>query len=174
MTTSSDWKDVLNQEEGILWQGRPDSTFVWYAIHYLCLLLGLAVSGFAVIWMILAAQNGGWGWAFGLLILSMGILTMFGMPYGGPYLSRNTSYMLTNTRALIALDLPILGRRIKSYPITPEAPLRLDERKKTSVFFATKKMRGREGAYLVAVGFRRIDDAEHVFELMREIQKNAS
>lgn len=174
MRNPSDWRDILDPDEVILWQGRPDSTFVWHIFHYICLLLGLFVSCFAVIWMLLMIQQGGWTWMLGLVFLVMGLFIMFGMPYGGPYISNRTWYTLTNNRALIATDLPILGRRLRSYPITAETPLVLEERRKTSVFFATRKRRSSEGrSYTTGVGFDRIDDAPHVFELMREIQKTA-
>ena len=174
MGTPSGWEDILDQGEVIIWQGRPDSTRIWYPVHYACLLLGLVISVFAIIWMNLLVQEGDWDWMYGILILCMGLLTMFGLPFGKPYLWSKSWYFLTNKRALITTDLPVLGRRLKSYPITSQTPLELEERYKTIVFFTTKTRRNSRGSYKVGVGFDRIDDANHVFQLMREIQKKAT
>ncbi|NOR63942.1 MAG: hypothetical protein GQ535_15835 [Rhodobacteraceae bacterium] len=171
MTNPTGMEDLLDEGEVIRWQGRPDSTNVWFTMQYVSLVLGLAVSAFAVIWMMQAAKESGWGWAFGLIFLCFGIFITLALPYGSPYFRSKKRYALTNWRALIITDLPILGRKIKSYPITPQSPLEIDTRYKSSVYFATKAARSARGAYKIKIGFELIDDAEQVLALLQEIQK---
>ena len=171
MSTPTDWGDILDQDEVIRWQGRPDPTVAWMWPHYISLALGLAVCVFALLWMLAATQDGGWFWTFGLLFLCIGIGIAFAPPHWRPYIRRKSWYTLTNKRALIATDLPILGRKVKSYPITPQAPLELEPRYKSGVYFATRAQRSRNGPYKIKIGFERIEDADYVLNLMREIQK---
>ncbi len=165
------WQDILDQGEVIRWQGHPDPTVIWNWFHYATLVLGLVLSGFALIWMTIAAQEGGWLWMFGLIFLVFGISIMIGPPYWRPYLRSKSWYALTNKRALIATDMPILGRKLKSYPITPETPLELDKKYGSSVYFATKTERNSRGSYKVKIGFELLDDAPQVYDLMCEVQK---
>ena len=173
-SSPSVWQNILDQEEVIRWQGRPDPTVIWNWSHYVTLVFGLALSGFALIWMILAAQEGGWFWMFGLIFFVFGISIMIGPPYWRPYLRSKSWYVLTNKRALIATDMPILGRKINSYPITPQTPLELDKKYGSSVYFATRTERSTRGSYKVKIGFELLDDAPQVYNLMSEIQKETA
>ena len=87
---------------------------------------------------------------------------------------RRSWYTLTDRRAFIATDLPIQGRRLQSWPINRGTRLELREGPPDSVFFATRKKRGRNGTYTVPVGFERIPDGKQVLRLMRDIQKGAA
>lgn len=171
MNTPSDWDDILEQDEVIRWQGRPDSTVKWLWPHFVSLALGLVISLFALLWMLAAAKQGGLLWTFGLLFVAIGLSLILGPPYLRPYIRSRTWYTLTNKRALIATDLPLKGRKVEAYPINTEAPLQLDPRYGTSVYFATVMRRSRNGAYKMKIGFERIENAEQVYNLMCEIQK---
>lgn len=173
MSIQSGWEENLEQGEEIRWQGRPDSTVKWWWHHYAGLAIGFALSFFALIWMIAATGQGGWFWTYGLLFFFTGVCVMFVPPYWPPYLHSKTWYTLTNKRALIATDLPILGRRVNFFPITPQSPVELGPKNSPSVFFASRTRQSRHGKYEQSIGFCVIEDAEHVYALMRDIQKEA-
>ncbi len=175
MDTPTGWENTLDQNEVIIWQGRPDATVFWYWPQKASLLLGGFLVIFALIWMKIAAQDGGQSWMFGLIILAVAVGLMIGIPYGKPYQWSKTWYLLTNTRALICTDLPMLGRKVKSYPITAQSHLELESKYKSNVYFATRTHRTNHGTTSqIGIGFVRIDDAEIVFDLAREIQKEAT
>ena len=168
------WQNVLDQGEVVRWQGRPDARVIWNWSHYVTLAIGLALSGFALIWMISTAQSDGWFWMFGLIFFSFGISIMIGPPYWRPYLRSKSWYALTNKRALIATDMPIQGRKIQSYPINLQTPLELDKKYGSSVYFATKMERNTRGSYKIKIGFELLDDAPQVYDLIHTIQKETA
>ncbi len=67
--------------------------------------------------------------------------------------------------------MPLKGRKVQAYPINTEAPLLLEPRYGTSVYFATVMRRSTNGAYKMKIGFERIENAEQVYTLMCDIQK---
>ena len=76
MTTG--WDGILDDDEAIVWQGRPDGKVVFRPGNIIGFLFGLAFAIFALFWMILAASAGGFFWAFGLIHFSVGIGISFG------------------------------------------------------------------------------------------------
>ncbi len=125
--------------------------------------------------MKIAAQDGGQSWMFGLIFLFAAIVHVISSTYRIPYLLSKTWYLLTDTRALIRTDFPLLGHRVKSYPITAQSHLELESRHKFNVYFATRTHRSKDGTSReIGIGFERIDDAEIVFGLARKIQKETT
>lgn len=171
MTIPQGWQGILDEGERILWQGRPDGAVVWKPAHYVISLFGLAFAGFALFWMIMAAQAGGFFWMFGLLHFFVGLALAGGGPFGSAYLRRHSWYTLTDRRAFIASDVPMMGRRLKSYPIDADSRLELAEGDPGSVYFATRRRRTKNGSYRVPVGFERIEDARGVYRMIRDIQR---
>lgn len=174
MNVPSGWEGILDADEVIRWQGRPDGGVTWKAVAISKVLFGLVFSGFALFWMIMASQAGGMFWMFGLIHFSAGIGVAIGPLYWGAYRRRNSWYTLTNKRALIATNMPLQGRKINSYPITTQTPLELEILDMGSIYFATKLRRTENGSREVKLGFERITDASHVFSLMRDIQKETA
>lgn len=171
MTTAPDgWEGLLDPGEKILWQGRPDPGIFLHATHIVMGLFGAAFAGFALFWMIMAWTAGGYFWTFGLLHFSIGLIIMLGGPLGGPYIRRHTWYSLSNRRAFIATDFPLLGKRLNSYPIRPDTPIIFDDGDRASIFFATKPVRTKNGLRNEAIGFERIAEGRDVMSLIRQIQ----
>lgn len=174
MNTLSGWEGILDTDEAIRWQARPDGAVTWQTVTISKVLFGLVFSGFALFWMIMASQAGGMFWMFGLIHFCVGIGIGIAPLYWNAYRRRNSWYTLTNKRALIATDMPLQGRKIKSYPITKQTPLELEMLDLGSIYFATKMRHSKNRSYEVKIGFERITDAGHVFSLMRDIQKETA
>lgn len=170
MNKVAGWDGILGDDETILWQGRPDGAVTLRLQNLALLVFGLFFAGFALVWMVLAAAAGGGFWMFGLIHFAVGIGIATGALFWGAFRRRRTWYTLTDRRAFIATDLPLLGRRLKSWPIDADTMLDLEDADLATVNFARETRRGKNGHYQVAVGFERIADGKAVYRLMRDIQ----
>jgi len=173
MSTPQGWQDILDAGERILWQGRPDGAVTLRGRNIMGLIFGLFFAGFALFWMVMAAQAGGGFWMFGLIHFSVGLGVIFSAVFWGAFKRRRSWYTLTDRRAIIASDLPLIGKRLKSWPITPESVLELQQGPPDTVNFAEKTKRSKNGSYQVSIGFERVENGREVFRLMRDIQANA-
>ncbi|MEX0283247.1 MAG: aspartate carbamoyltransferase catalytic subunit [Paracoccaceae bacterium] len=171
MTTGDGWDNILDPDETILWQGRPDGKLVFRPKNIMTFLFGLAFAGFALVWMILASQAGGFFWSFGLIHFTAGLSVAFGGLFWGAYLRRNSWYTLTDSRAFIATDVMFRGRRLKSYPVTPQMVLEFEPGTPPSVWFDEELRRSRNGSTSHKVGFERIAEGEEVYRMFRDVQR---
>ncbi|SEP80012.1 hypothetical protein [Thalassovita taeanensis] len=166
------WENILNRDEVILWQGRPDTALALTLPKLGSALFGIAFAGFALFWMVMAARSGGFFWAFGLIHFCAGLGIVFTTVLGGPLRRRNSWYTLSNQRAFIATDMPLRGKRLRSFPITADTRLSLTDTTPGTVWFATQPRRGNRGnTGNSRIGFHRIPDAPEVYRLMRDIQR---
>lgn len=171
MNTPSAWQGILDDNEEILWQGRPDGAVIWKPSNFLTLIFGLFFSGFALFWMMQAAKAGGVFWMFGLIHFTAGLSIAIGPPFYSAWRRRHTWYTLTDRRAFIATDMPVLGRKLESYPIDASTILTYQAGDPATLYFAKKTKRGKNGTYTVDVGFERILDGADVYRQFRQIQK---
>lgn len=177
--TPTEWDAYLDPGEVILWQGRPSQRLQASRRAAPLVLFGLAFGGFALGWIWLVAQAGGYFWVFGLPFLLLGLIFSTLAPVIGPLQRRATWYTLTNRRAFIATDLPFLGRRLDDYPIHPGTPLRLEQNGPLgSVYFSQRRItksspRARKSPLNLPVGFEMIPDAPQVLTLLQEVQDAA-
>lgn len=165
------WDGLLAADEQILWQGRPDQAFHVSWVQVPLAIFGLFFAGFALFWMVMASQAGGVFWMFGLLHFGVGLSIVFSATLLETLTRRGTWYTLTNRNAFIATDLPFKGRGLETYPITPDTRLVLQDGTPGSVIFATEIKRSKNASQSIDVGFRRIEDAAHVYHLMRDAQR---
>ncbi len=173
MSAPAGWEGILDEDETILWQGRPDTAVTWKWVHLFTGLFGLAFAGFAVFWMFLASSAGGQFWMFGLIHFFVGLAIGIGPPFASAWRRRHTWYTLTDRRAFIASDLPLRGRRLKSYPVDEDTPLDYQPGDPATVYFAHEMRRTKNGSRRHDIGFERIADGEDVYRLMRDIQRRA-
>jgi hypothetical protein len=166
------WEGVLHEGEEILWQGRPEPGVGLRPKHIFTILFGCAFSGFALIWMIMAATAGGYFWMFGLIHFTVGIGVILGPIFGPAYMRRKTWYTLTNQRAFIA-DITLFGqKRLKSYTINAETNVETEIGPLTTINFATVQRRGKNRTYTVPIGFERLLDGTKVSALILDMQKD--
>ena len=165
------WENILDADENVLWQGRPDRKIVWKLAHAFTFVFGLAFAGFALVWMALASQAEGGYWMFGMIHFSVGLGIAILPPFWGAWRRRHTWYTLTDRRAFIATDLPFRGRRLKSYPIDDDTAIEYDPGTPASIHFAHEYRRTKNGSRRVDIGFERIDDGDAVYRLIRDAQR---
>ena len=169
--SASDWEDILDKGEEILWQGRPDAAVHLRPSSIPTFVFGLFFAGFAVFWMVMAASSGGNFWMFGLIHFFVGLAVALSPFLWGPYKRRKTWYTLTNRRAIIATDLPLKGKQLRSFPITDDTVIDFSPGPLATISFATETRRGSKGRhYQVPIGFELIRDGGEVFKMMRDIQ----
>ena len=174
MSAPSGWEGILDEDENILWQGRPDGAVVWKLSNIPAILFGLFFSGFALFWMVMAASAGGVFWMFAIPHFLIGFGIGIGPIYWNAYKRRHSWYTLTDKRALIATELPVQGRKLKSYPITKTTMLGMDTNDPASITFASRIQRLKNGTREIKIGFERIEDGTQVYRLMRDIQEGKS
>lgn len=173
--STSGWEGILNKDEKILWQGRPEGGYYLKPGNIPTFGFGLVFAGFALFWMIMAAQGGGGFWMFGLIHFSIGIGMSFGAVFYSAYKRRNSWYTLTDSRAFIAVDTPIKGRSLKSYPINHDTVLEYNQGPLATIYFTEIIKRGNKGRrYTVQIGFERISEGDEVYRLMRRVQYDAT
>jgi hypothetical protein len=166
----AEWQGILDPGEQILWQGRPDGRVVLGLDTLLTGVFGLAFAGFALVWMVLAAQAGGFFWAFGLIHFAVGLGLAVGAPLWSAFRRRRTWYTLSDRRAFIATDLPLAGCRLEQVPITPATPVTLVDADPPTIHLAQRP--GRRGRP-APVGFERIAEGRAVLALIRQVQRAA-
>ena len=142
----------------------------WRLANVLTSVFGLIFAGFALFWMMLASRAGGGFWMFGLIHFSVGLGLAVGPPFVSAWRRRHTWYTLTDRRAFIATDVPMQGRKLKSYPIDAGTTLDFTGGPRASIHFAHDYRRGKNGSYRVPIGFERIADGDKVYQLFREVQ----
>ena len=170
--TPDGWEGLLDAGERITWQGQPagglvPSDFQWHLMGF-----GLFFMGFSVFWMLMAAQGGGAFWMFGLPFFAIGFFQGFGRTLWRAALRRRTFYTLTDKRAFIAVDHPLNGKSLASYPIRADTPLEFRPGPYSSIYFAKPQETSNSLDPQGAVGFERIEGANQVYALMRQMQES--
>jgi hypothetical protein len=167
----SGWDAILDTDEKILWQGRPDPAFHIDFGKALEMVFGLFFWGFSIFWISMAAAMAGPFALFGLPFFGIGFYMVIGQHFWKTYLRRHTWYTLTNKRAFIATDLPVKGKSLKSWPVSANTPVDLTRGPPDTITFARETRRGNNSNYTVDIGFERIHNGADVYRLMRNIKK---
>ena len=173
MNQTDHWEKLLDRDEKIIWQGRPDGEFSVEGISIVMIVFGIVFSIFAMFWMVMASQAGILFSLFGLPFVAAGIFLIANAVFGRTFRRRHSWYTLTNKRAFIATNFPVGGRRLKSYPITEENQLELVDGDFSSIYFAKETKRGQNGTFETSIGFERLADGRDVYSLMWGMQTGA-
>jgi hypothetical protein len=179
MTAPDPWAGLIDPDETILWQGRPDPRPHWAALSPQRMILGVVFTAFSLFWIAQAAaitRGGGMGGIaglfplFGLPFLAVGLYQLGGHVLWDAFRRGRTWYTLTDRRAFVATDLPFRGKQLKSYPITRETVLTFDDAELASIGFAFEPVPMKRGTRMKMVGFERIPDGRSVYALIRGVQ----
>ena len=189
MTTPPGWEDILDPGETVLWQGRPEAGPAFRPQHPMQVVMGVFFVAFSTFWIKMAFWITG-GFPddmgglidifpyFGFLFLGVGLYMAGGFVVWDMLRLRRTTYTLTDRRAFIATDLPLQGRRLRSWPLDEDTRLSLDDGAPGSVWFTWKEVKWRSNRSLhsvksqeVPVGFERIAQARRVYRMMRDITR---
>ena len=172
MSTQDEWDGILAKDEKIIWQGRPSSEFKFQK-RMLYHVFSVTVTILAAVIFLNAApiDNENLNLFIFLALCINVFIALIGV-IGPGYQRGRTWYTLTNRRAFIATVLPLLGKRLKSYPITEDTQIEFQDNAIPSVMFATETKRGKNSTYTVPIGFENISDARQVLTLLRSVQKD--
>jgi hypothetical protein len=179
------WAAQLRPGERLLWEGAPAQAMPFAWSTALEIAVGLLVAGFGVAFLASAPQGqASWleGREIGLFALVGGLYLAFGRRAWLRFERRCTRYALTDNRALIATRH--WGRRLRSFPITPQTALDYYPGELATIIFARERPRfvvrhasgpafDRE-TEVTEIGFEAIPDGERVMALLNAIQSGAS
>jgi hypothetical protein len=165
-----DWAGIIDSDEDVLWQGRPDPGLYFRLKDFFSVVGGFFFAGCAVLWMILGGFL-----MIGLLLFGIGIAAMVGDPIHSCFKRQRSWYALTTRRAMIARETLLYGKLIESYSITAATPISIEEKGElTSIHFASRTVHYDGVRNLLPIGFEYIRDGRTVLALMRQIQRRPS
>ncbi|MBD3664444.1 aspartate carbamoyltransferase catalytic subunit [Sulfitobacter aestuariivivens] len=165
------WEGLLDEDEVIVWQGRPEPGIRLEWEHPILPLLFLVFTGFSVFWMIKASQAPGPIWMFGLLFFGVGVYNLVGIHFWKAHKRSRTFYTLTNKRAFIA-TATAGSRRLKSYPIDADTPLEFQTGVYQDIWFAKEVTRRNKRDIIRRIGFERLSDGRDAYAKMRQVQQD--
>jgi hypothetical protein len=166
---SDPWEGILEEGETILWQGRPDPAFALTREDIVPMVFGLVFSGFALIWMAIAMTGGSFFWMFGLIHFSAGLCMTIYSLLRDTVARRYSYYTLTSRRAIIGLSYPWRAPSLRKFRLTHTRKISTDH--VHTVTFGPPGRSKRHPLPTCAPQFTRIDEAENVYHLMQQIQK---
>lgn len=169
------WTPYLDPGERLIWTGQPSDRLRVRPTDFFMVPFSLFWGGFAIFWEVSAIVMGApWFMVlFGLPFVAIGLYLIAGRFFWDTYVRRHTRYALTDKRAIVARSH--WGRSLESYPIRPEAEIHYLPGPEASIFFdRTVRGAGRPhgpGRRTIRHGFEFIADGEHVYRLVRAVQK---
>ena len=171
---SDGWDGLLDPDERIIWQGAPVVRVRMEWDNPMHPFFFLFFTGFSLFWMFMAAQGGGFFWAFGLLFFAVGIYNLVLIHFWRAYQRRNTHYTLTNKRAFIATQGDFRGKRLESYPLNEDTPVSFVDGALSSIHFATRLVTTNKTPREKPIGFEDLRDGREVYALIRKVQERAA
>mgnify|MGYP000577906430 CR=1 FL=1 len=175
------WDDLLDPGETILWQGRPEPGFALHPIRPMQMGMGVVFMLFSLFWIAMAEgitsgmRGAGdavsWFPKFGWFFFAIGAWKAGLYLLWAHFVRQRTVYSLSDRRAFVATDLPVLGRRLTSHPLDNGSPVALDDGMPGSVWFATRRIQTKNGSTSRRIGFERIKDARKVYRLIRQSRR---
>ncbi len=147
----------LNDNEEIIWQGRPQQGIIRNPAH---IGVGLALLALGL-----------WLTVSGVLLASLLVLSGGYLAYFHAIVEKNrrasTYYALTNQRVILAYSL-----RVLAYSVLPESRFTLKSGRYDTVLFSdSQHTGGPQGARLRGVGFGHLKNGEDVYNMMLSVQK---
>lgn len=162
------WAGYLNPGETILWQGQPDSRINWRDLKpvpalmgMIFVLIGLGVCGSGLVRIGSDGLHALIPAIMGLVFAAVGLRASIGNVVLDGYRRSNSWYTLTDQRMLVATTT--FGKRqLRDFTVTPETGLIFEDGEPGSILISGRKN----------VGFHRISDARHVYDLLRKVQRD--
>ena len=177
------WEDYLDPDERLLWQGSPKRGLhmtpggVFMSIFGLPFLAAGLVTIGAGFGQLLRIVENIWNGLLGIVLMAFGtpfLLVGAGLVFGtwlmGPIAHRRVRYALSNRRAYIAKAF--WKKSLEAYTISQDSPIEISRGRSDSVFFHADTSIDSDGDRTqTKVGFENIADGNHVYSLMRRIQR---
>ncbi|MGR3492222.1 MAG: hypothetical protein ACU0DW_09200 [Shimia sp.] len=171
---SSRWAKRLDQDETLLWEGKPDTRFHLTPIVMLEVAAGVLLIIGAIAYGINLGERLD---QFGQIVLTIATITgLFMVGHGllSDVISRRGQwYALTDRAAMIERD-PLVGQSaVETYAIDQDMPISLENTRPPTLWFADKLVDTESGQMVEKIGFERIAEAQDVLALLREAQQKA-
>ncbi|MCB1390708.1 MAG: hypothetical protein KDK12_16460 [Rhodobacteraceae bacterium] len=183
------WEGLLAPDERILWQGRPGTGLIWSDLLSRETLMGAYFIVFSSLWL--------WGTTFvgtgiprdapaqlmarvfpvfGSIFWLVGLYLLIGRLVWDSFVRARSTYTLTTDAAYVATQ--VLGRRrLTRYPSGEMRGLELVDGRPGTVWFMREVLTSRSGGtrrtHARRIGFRRIDEARRVWDLMEPHRNGA-
>ena len=174
MSTQDEWDGILAKDEKIIWQGRPSSEFKFQK-RMLYHVFSVTVTILAAVIFLNAAPIDNENLNL-FIFLALGInvfIALIGV-IGPGYQRGRTWYTLTNKRGYIATALPMMGRKLRSYPIGPNTGIDFVQGNPPSIHFGTRAVKRDKRTVQEPDGFEYIADAPEVMRLIRDLQDSSN
>ena len=166
---SDPWDGILEEGESILWQGRPDHVFVMSRDEFIMMIFGLLFSTVGAVFFGIGISAGSLFWVPMSVHFFIGLTITIYAIFRNTVAHRYSYYTLTSQRAIIGLSYPWAKPRLRKIRITPERKISTDH--EHTVVFGPPGRSKRHPFPTRTPQFTRIDDAQKVFHLMQQIQK---
>ncbi|GEM_PF-2348417 len=172
----NDWP--LVDGEQIIWEGRPRADLHFGVDTYVTAIFGLVVIAACIgIGWIIKSVNGNAIWPFTLFGIAIAALIVLIFPWLDQRQRRVTRYALTNRRAFInnPRNRQTIAQDKDGWVVDDPDAIILKSGPPDTVFFASKKVWDTSGSLRIAsyvdIGFLRIEDGRHVFELLQNVAR---
>lgn len=173
MSGTEAWGNILREGEEVLWQGKPDGGFYLHRSRVVTSATGaiMLVAGLIVFGVVLKNTPATFMIVFAVFWLG-GVVWMLAKSVIWPNLKRRGSfYTLTDQRAIIGANLPMVGRSLDFYEIEASGQYEFVPGRLGSIIFdhvEGDRVNNKQQHY--AVGFMRFGEAEKVWAMVQELQ----
>ncbi|MGR3468546.1 MAG: hypothetical protein ACU0CI_11785 [Shimia sp.] len=166
---SSRWDAHIDDDETILWEGRPDQGFHLGTEEIIELAIGIVFLG-GVLFFATGVRSSNDGIfdivLAGAVLIGVGLI---GLAFVGNLIERRGAwYALTDRAAMIETNSIFRGRKIRGFMVTPDMPVSLQPTTPPTIYFAEEIVYSQDGSHIVKIGFERIAEAEKVLELLEQ------
>lgn len=183
-----DWAQVLEPGERLLWQGRPDGSYILRWGHVPLMLVGVVFLAYALSQLpeaLAAWRNGdparGEAVAIVAVLAGLGLFFLVQPSVADMMRRRGMSYALTDRRALVETSL--MGTSLLAWPITADSPLIHQQGQPGTVWFAVfqpprdlkrRLWSGNRPLRPRLIGFECLPEAEKVHALLQDIKRETA
>jgi len=153
----------LNDDEMIIWQGRPVQGIIRNPVHIGWGIVFLALG----VWFIMSGVGPVSGAVFGVSALLVAGYLVYFLAIVEKIRRASAYYILTNQRAILAYSL-----RVLAYPILADTRFTLKKGRYDTLLFATDQPAGAPRSHgLRGFGFGHLENGNDVYNLMLGLQK---
>lgn len=172
MANICDWTEVLEDDERLLWQGRPGIGVVVSTFQYL--IMATFLLSVSNIYYFSGGPPEKHALAVDLFYTAYFVLIVLYVLWPS-VIRRRSKYAVTDKRALIAMQRPFSQTQITSYPAQDWTPLVLAGKAPSNLYFTNRKILALRAADRnVQAGFEQISNGNDVHKIMQDVQSARS
>lgn len=177
------FRQELSSGEALLWSGRPPQGIILRGSDFFLIPFSILWGGFAIFWEYSAFNSGAptFFLLFGAPFVLIGIYLIVGRFIYDSLNRRNTFYGISDDRVILITEFP--ARRVKSLNLSTLTDVSLSEKSDGGgkIVFGPEQPMGSWANGMAWPGmtqyqspmFELVKDAKHVYETVRNAQKNS-